>query len=528
MKQTTQTTPGGSKTTQNGKHFEHHTDVTTRFLHLGFEPKENYLEGKIQGVEYKFTHKKDFKRVMKEKYGLEMTREPDEAFIVSKDGSRPILKVLEKKYQSQEGSVDDKLLAGDGIRKQYQRDVGDRFTVEYAFCVSAFIQSFLQNNKGKHTHFVDIITEDYTIPIFFGEESDYFERLGQWIGLTLPNIPPPLPPKLQQKATKPFLKWVGGKQKVLPLVLESFPQEMNNYYEPFLGGGSVLLGLLSAKSQKGITIHGTIYASDANEPLVWVYKNLQSRHLEVQQELQLLVDAFKAKPNPEKKSPGEKRPRKVPPKEDGNREEYYYWIRMKYNELSLSEKCSPRGSAMLWFMNKTCHKGEFRVGPNGYNVPYGHPGKNTEIFSSVHLNEVHTLIQGVHFESCDFMDTLQRVQAGDFVYMDPPYISEPEPAESTPQQEDIPKTKTAKTPTRKSFVGYTQNGFPPETSIRLFEETHRMVQNGANISLSNFDTRFIRGYFPEDRYKVQPIVCNNSVHSKNPGGKRFEVLISNK
>ncbi len=517
-----QTTPGGSKTTQNGKHFEYHTDITPRLLHMGFtESKSGCLEACMNGVVFKMTSKRNFKRFMKETYELEVTREPDEAYIIESSG-QSVLKILEKKYQSQEGSVDDKLLAGDGIRKQYQRDVGDRFTVEYAFCVSTFIQRFLQNNKGKHTHFVDIISEDYSIPIFFGEESDYFERLGQWIGLTLPNIPPPLPPKLQQKATKPFLKWVGGKQKVLPLVLESFPQEMNNYYEPFLGGGSVLLGLLSAKAQKGITIHGRIYASDANEALVWVYKNLQSRHLEVQEELQLLVDGFKSKSNPEKKSPGEKRPRKVPPREDGNREEYYYFIRMKYNELSPSEKCSPRGSAMLWFMNKTCHKGEFRVGPNGYNVPYGHPGKNLEIFNPVHLNEVHTLIQGVHFESCDFMDTLQRVQAGDFVYMDPPYISEPEPVESTPRQEDIPKAKT-----RKSFVGYTQNGFSKETSIRLFEETHRMVQNGANISLSNFDTRFIRGYFPEGQYKVQAIVCNNAVHSKNPGAKRLEVLISN-
>ena len=55
---------------------------------------------------------------------------------------------------------------------------------------------------------------------------------------------------------KPVIKWVGGKTQILNDVLSLFPQEMNNYHEPFLGGGCVLFILLSYVK------NGIIYASD--------------------------------------------------------------------------------------------------------------------------------------------------------------------------------------------------------------------------------------------------------------------------
>jgi DNA adenine methylase len=506
-------TAGGSKTTQNGKQFEHCTNIQPLLLQLGFEQQGLCLQACINGTKFKFTSKKDFKRMMREDYQLEMTREPDEAFVLEPvHGNKKILKVLEKKYQSQEGSVDDKLLAGDGIRRQYHRDVGDQFEIEYAFCVNDFIKTFLHNNKGKHTHFYDIVTQDYTIPVFFGEDSDYFQRLGNWLGLS--NIPR-VEPQMMFNPLKPFLKWVGGKQKLLKTVLDSFPREMNQYHEPFLGGGSVLLGVLSAKAQGWFTIRGEIYASDANEPLIWVYKNIQTRPNEVQRELQVLVDAFKSKAMPEKTERSKKGRRIISPALDGNREEYYYWVRSTYNQLEPSEKCSPRGSALLWFMNKTCHKGEFRMGPHGYNVPYGNPGKNIEIFNETHLHQVHRLIQGVHFEYSDFSQALQRAQPGDFIYLDPPYAS--------PQPD---KTGSTKSRSAKSFVGYTQNGFPSETSVTLFREIHRLTKMGVGVSLSNADIEFVRKHFPPPEYRTQEIVCKSAIHSKNPGEKRLEVLIT--
>lgn len=281
--------------------------------------------------------------------------------------------------------------------------------------------------------------------------------------------------------TKPILKWVGGKTQILSTILNSFPNEkINNYHEPFIGGGSVLLGMLSSPSIHE-RICGQIYAYDINEPLIGMYLNIQSKPAELYTQLHELVIQFLS--------------------DEDNRESLYYIARGWYNDLTPQEKCSVLGSALFIFLNKTCFRGIFRVGPNGFNVPYGHY-KNPEIINKERLMQVHKLIQPVKFVCTRFETALAQVQPGDFVYLDPPYAPE----------------------TKRSFVKYTDKGFDLDQHQTLFAMI-KGLGAAAKYLLSNANVSLVRETFPDQNSMV--IQCRRAIHSKEPGTTTSEVLIRN-
>ena len=159
---------------------------------------------------------------------------------------------------------------------------------------------------------------------------------------------------------------------------------------------------------------------------------------------------------------------------------------------------------MFIFLNKTCFRGIFRVGPNGFNVPYGHY-KKPEIVNKEHVDEIHNLIQDVVFEHSDFNTSLTNVEPNDFVYLDPPYA---------------PETET-------SFVGYTENGFNIENHNNLFNLIHNLTNTNKKIMLSNADVRLVRENFTNEKYTTFEILCKRSINSKNPDAKAKEVIIRN-
>jgi DNA adenine methylase len=298
---------------------------------------------------------------------------------------------------------------------------------------------------------------------------------------------------------KPIFKWVGGKTQIMDKLIVEFPLEINNYHEPFLGGGSILLTLLSYVKNGLIKVNGTIYAYDLNEPLIYMYKNIQMNHVELYEVIQNIITDFNESGNGDIN-------RKLANIGEAKiaKENYYYWIRSEYNKLSSDDKKTVLGSAMFIFLNKTCFRGVFRVGPNGFNVPYGHY-LNPEIINREHLEEIHVLIQNVVFECCDFNVSLTRVHENDFVYLDPPYS----PVNST------------------SFVGYTEKGFGTDNHNKLFELIHGLTETNKKIMMSNSDVSLVRDNFTSDKYTISSIICKRSINSKNPNASAKEVIIKN-
>jgi DNA adenine methylase len=298
---------------------------------------------------------------------------------------------------------------------------------------------------------------------------------------------------------KPILKWVGGKTQIIDKLLIEFPTEINNYREIFLGGGSVLLALLSYIKSGTIKIRGKIYAYDLNEPLIYVYKNIQSNHNDLYNNLEQIIKEFNACGEGEiNRNPKNIEEAKVA------KENYFYWTRSQYNKMTSEEKRTTQGSAIFIFLNKTCFRGIFRVGPSGYNVPYGHY-KNPEIINKAHLETIHLLIQDVEFECLDFTESLKRIENNDYVYLDPPYAPENE----------------------KSFVGYTENGFNADNHKKLFETLNNLTEKNHKFMMSNADVELVRENFTTDKYNTTSIMCKRSINSKNPESKAKEVIIKN-
>ena len=298
---------------------------------------------------------------------------------------------------------------------------------------------------------------------------------------------------------KPFIKWVGGKTQIIDDVISLFPKTINNYHEPFLGGGSVLLALLSHKRTGNIQVNGTIYASDLNTNLISLYQNIQTCPNELIHEVCILVEEFSG-------CIGTEVNRKASTAEEAitSPESYYFWIRSRFNNLSDEDRTTPIASAMLLFMNKTCFRGLYREGPHGFNVPFGNY-KNPTVLDEEHIRAVSELIQGVVFSVSSFDESLSRPETGDFVYLDPPYAPE----------------------TDKSFVGYTADGFGIDDHTRLFQKCGTMNINNVKLLMSNAHVELVINAFPLPEYTTQIISCRRAINSKKPGGRANEVLITN-
>jgi len=237
------------------------------------------------------------------------------------------------------------------------------------------------------------------------------------------------------KIQKPFLKWVGGKTQIINNILERIPKEMNNYHELFLGGGSVLLAILTLQKQKQIIIKKKVYAYDINKALINVYKHIQNDKDKVYKYIQSYLKIYDKLTGTEVN-----RKPKTLTEAKTSKESYYYWLRSKYNTKEISYK----RSALFMVLNKLCFRGMYREGPNGFNVPFGHYKKTPEIISKSELDKISELIKDVEFIHSGFSQSVQKIKKGDFVYLDPPYAPED----------------------KKSFVGYVAGGFNLDLNLQ--------------------------------------------------------------
>lgn len=326
----------------------------------------------------------------------------------------------------------------------------------------------------------------------------------------------------KNSGAKPFLKWAGGKTQLLPEIQKFYPQNIEKYCEPFVGGGAVLFDILQKFQPKEVLIN------DINPELTNTYTQIKTN---VNGLLELLSDWQNEYQNssPEK------------------RKEIFYTKRERFNKLisgvpTASGGQAFRGSAdapfketrqaafpptlrapsilnadllekaaLMIYLNKTCFNGLYRVNAKGlFNVPSG-VYKNPGICQKENLIAVSKALQNVTILTGDYKQTKNFIDSNTFVYIDPPYR---------------PLTQSA------SFTSYSKEGFDDSKQIELGNFVSEIHQNGAKILLSNSDPKNAdkNDNFFDDLYKdfdIKRVSANRMINSNSEGrGAITEIMVA--
>jgi hypothetical protein len=188
------TCAGGANTNYFGKKFEEKTNNQIRLINDGYtkhsftkKPKkayDYYLSKSFEDKTIVFVLQNGLKMYMKNKYNIELFRCPDEAYIIEYDNGKKVIKILEKKEQNVEGSVETKLWSGSSLKREYELVLGDNFEVHYGFCVSEFLKKKLISNEKKYKILNTIFNEN-NIAVLFGDDENYFETFDIWFNNSL-------------------------------------------------------------------------------------------------------------------------------------------------------------------------------------------------------------------------------------------------------------------------------------------------------------------------------------------------------
>lgn len=269
-----------------------------------------------------------------------------------------------------------------------------------------------------------------------------------------------------QNLPRPFLKWAGGKARLIQQYIPYFPTYFKTYYEPFLGGGSVFFYLHERQAAKA-------FLTDINAELITTYRC-------VRDDVEKLIDLLKEHQLQHSK-------------------DYYYRIRTTIESSELKK------AARLIYLNKTCFNGLYRENSKGeFNVPMGRY-KKPNICDLSNLRLASVALQSAEIEIRSFEKVLNNASnSEDFVYFDPPYY----PVSTT-----------------SNFTSYSRYAFNENEQYRLRDVFVELAQRGVKVMLSNSDTSFIRNLYKD--FNIHTILARRAINSNaKKRGKINELLVT--
>ena len=293
---------------------------------------------------------------------------------------------------------------------------------------------------------------------------------------------------------KPFVKWAGGKGRLLEQLNANLPQFINTtpdicYIEPFVGGGAMLFHML----QRFPNISNVVI-NDINEELISCYRIIKDNPKDLISHLKEIQVGFLSEDQ------------KV-------RKELFYAYRDEFNDkknLTALRRC-----ALFIFLNRTCFNGLYRVNGKGdFNVPYGRYA-NPTICDEITIMSAFEALNRVNiiFKNGDYKAVIDDINnpANTFVYLDPPY--RPLLGEH-------------------NFQSYAKGPFSDQQQEELRDFCDELSDLGVRWMQSNSDSKNEDGssYFADlyENYDFQLIYAPRAINAFGEGrGKITESLIRN-
>ncbi len=193
----------------------------------------------------------------------------------------------------------------------------------------------------------------------------------------------------------PVIKWSGSKRGQADEIITRFPKRIKTYYEPFLGGGSIMRAVMQSDIQVDRFV-----CSDLNADLIKLWQHIKDYPEELADRYEELWKGLNDK--------DDDKSRKIV---------YYNSIRKRFNE--------DRSSADFLFLLRTCTNGMPRYNSRGeFNTSFHitRDGIHPETLRSI-IHEWSRLlnIRDVTFIACPYEEI--QTESGDYLYLDPPYAA---------------------------------------------------------------------------------------------------------
>jgi len=186
---------------------------------------------------------------------------------------------------------------------------------------------------------------------------------------------------LQENAEIKFIRYPGGKQRLLSYLLPHLPAKdsiRGSFVEPFVGGGAIFFAIAPRRA----------LLADINPVLIDLYRGLRAYPRRV-------WEIFKNFPSTKKG---------------------YYKIRNSHDKGDLSFR-----AARTLYLNRTCFKGMWRENACGqFNVGYGGQDRRW-VFNQDALIAVSRFLKRTKLIISDFEEVIESCVKDDFIFLDPPY-----------------------------------------------------------------------------------------------------------